>query len=269
VIGAQIIRFVFDQRATAQCFLARILWLQGFPDKAVQLVGTIVEEAVASKNVLSLCQILVQAACPVALFAGDLAAVERYAALLLEQSARQALEFWRIYGRCFNAVVHIRRGQLREGIATLGAGLEELRDIQYGVYYTMFLSEYADALGRSGRPEEGITAIDAALARCERNDERWYFSELLRIRGEILTRSARPDAAQQAERCFLDALDWSQRQQTAAWQLRAAMSLAKLYRAGRRDAEAQGILAQACASFSEGFNTADLKEAKALLAIAT
>src|SRR5205085_6887784 len=78
VTGAQIIRYVFDQRATAQCFLARILWLQGFADQAKRLVDRIVETAVASKNVLSLCQVLVQAACPVALYTGDLAAFERH-----------------------------------------------------------------------------------------------------------------------------------------------------------------------------------------------
>jgi predicted ATPase len=221
---------------------------------------------VASKNVLSLCQILVQAACPVALNVGDLAAVERYVTMLLDQSARQALSFWQVYGRCFQAVLFIRRGQVDDGIATLSAALDELREIQYGVYYTMFLGEYADALGRAGRPDEGLAAIEAALARCERNDERWYFPELLRIRGEILLREGKPDATEKAEQCFREAFDWSQQQETAAWRLRAAISLAKLYRTENRDREAQSILTEAYAPFTEGFDTADLREAKALLA---
>jgi predicted ATPase/DNA-binding winged helix-turn-helix (wHTH) protein len=269
VIGAQIIRFVFDQRATAQCFLARILWLQGFADQAVRLVETIVQAAIAGKNVLSLCQILVQAACPLALHVGDLAALERYVTMLLDLSARQALDFWRVYGRCFHALLVIRRGQIDDGIPMLGVALEELREIQYGVYYTMFLGEYADALRQGGRWEEGLTVIEEVLARCERNDERWYFAELLRIRGEILLRRARPDAVQKAEQCFMEALDWSQRQGISAWQLRAATSLAKLYRTGLRDAEAQGILSRACENFTEGFDTADLREAKAFLAAAS
>lgn len=266
VIGAQIIRYVFDQRATAQCFLARILWLQGFADQAVRLVETIVQAAIASKNVLSLCQILVQAACPLAFFVGDLKAFDRYVTLLVEQSARQALDFWRIYGRCFHALLVTRRGEIDEGVVMLGAAIEELHQIQYGVFYTMFLGEYANTLAYAHRPEEALAAVDRALARCERNDERWYFAELLRIRGEILLRVAKSDAAQKAEQCFQEALDWSRRLETAAWQLRAAISLAKLYQTQRRDAEAQGILAQAHAGFTEGFDTADLLEAKSLLA---
>ena len=85
--------------------------------------------------------------------------------------------------------------------------------------------------GARGRPEEGLAAIEEALARCERNDERWYFAELLRItRRDPVAQGEDRTPQQKAEQCFLEALDWSQRQQTAAWQLRAAISLAKLYR---------------------------------------
>ena len=112
-----------------------------------------------------------------------------------------------------------------------------------------------------------LATIDKALARCERNGERWYLAELLRIRGEILSHGAGPDAPQKAEQCFKDALDWSHRQGTAAWQLRAASSLAKLYRAERRETEAQSTWSRVYESFTEGFDTADLREAKASLAV--
>src|SRR5262249_58691890 len=104
--------FVFDQRAMAQCFLARILWLQGCGDQAMRLVKTIVDHALASNDVLSLCQVLVQAACPVAFFVGDLAVAERYVTMLIDQSARQALAFWQTYGPCFRGVLRLRRWQL-------------------------------------------------------------------------------------------------------------------------------------------------------------
>src|SRR5262249_52737704 len=126
MIGAHMIRFVFDQRATAQCFLARILWLQGFPDQAMRLVKSIVEGAEASKDVLSLCQVLVQAACPVAFFVGDLAADKRYVAMLVEHAERQALVFWQIYGRCFQGLLSIKSCDLVDGVALLGAALERL-----------------------------------------------------------------------------------------------------------------------------------------------
>ena len=185
---------MFDQRAIAQCFLARILWLQGSGDQAVSLTKEIVETAVAGDDGLSLCQTLVQGACPVALFVGDLEALEHYVSMLLDYSERQALDFWQAFGRCFQSVLYIRRGHLAEGLARLAEALDGLREIQFGVYYGVFLSEFADALARVGRAEEGRRTIDEALARAERNEERWYKPELLRIKGEIVLRQGLPNA---------------------------------------------------------------------------
>jgi predicted ATPase/DNA-binding winged helix-turn-helix (wHTH) protein len=265
VIGAQMIRFVFDQRATARCFLARILWLQGHADQSMRLVEEIVEGAMASKNVLSLCQVLVQAACPIALFTGNLAAAERYVAMLLDQSAGQALDFWRIYGRCFHALLVTRSGKIEEGVTRLESAIGELQAIDYGVFYSMFAGEFADALGRGGRAEEGLAMIDQAIARCERHDEKWYIAELQRIRGELLLRAGQAEAAQNAAQCFRAALDWSQAQGTAAWRLRAATSLARLHSSEGRNREARAILSEAYEGFTEGFGTADLSAAETLL----
>jgi hypothetical protein len=113
---------------------------------------------------------------------------------------------------------------------------------------------------------EGLAAIETAIARCEHNDERWYYPELLRIRGELLLREVRPDVTKTAEQSFLEALNWSRRLQMPAWQLRSAISLAKLYRVEHRHTEAQSILTQAYDRFTEGFDTADLREAKIFLA---
>jgi len=266
VIGAHIIRYVFDQRATAQCFLARILWLQGFPDQAIRLVKSIVDGAQAGNDVLSLCQVLVQAACPVAFFVGDLAAAKRYVTMLLEHSERQALVFWQAYGRCFQGMLSIKSGDLVEGLAMLGAALERLHEIQFGVYYGVFLSEFADALGRVGRVKEGLAAIDEALARSERNDERWYLAELLRIKGAFLLRRGEPDALREAERYFLESLDWARRQQTPAWELRTSISLGTLWQNQSRLDDARNLVGSSYARFEEGLKTADLQAAGQLLA---
>jgi len=265
VIGAHIIRYVFDQRATAQCFLARILWLQGFPDQAVRSVNGIVDGAEAGNDVLSLCQVLVQAACPVAFFVGDLAAARRYVTLLLEHSERQALVFWQAYGRCFQGLLSIKSDDLIGGLAVLGAALERLRDIQFGVYYGVFLGEFADALGRVGRAKEGLAAIDEALARAERNDELWYLAELLRIKGELLLRQGGPDGPRDAEAFFLKSLDWARRQQTPAWELRTSMSLGNLRQIQNRPDDARNLVRSSYARFKEGFETADLQVARQLL----
>ena len=144
---------VFDQHAMAQCFLARILWLQGLPDQAMRRVKDIVDGALAGNDVLSLCQVLVQGACPVALFVGDLAIANRYVTMLLDHSARQALGFWQAYGHAFQGVLVIKRGDVADGLALLSAALGEFRQIQFGVLYGLFLSEFAEALMRRGRED--------------------------------------------------------------------------------------------------------------------
>jgi predicted ATPase/DNA-binding winged helix-turn-helix (wHTH) protein len=265
VIGAQIIRFVFDQRATAQCFLARILWLQGFADRSMQLAKGIVDSALANNDMLSVCQALVQAACPVALFVGDLEAVERYVAMLLDYSARQGLDFWQAFGHCFQGVLLIKRGHVGDGLTRLGNALEELREIQFGVYYGVFLSEFADALGRVGRAGEGLVAIDEALARSERNEERWYLAELLRIKGELMLRHSAPDGSRQAERYLLESLEWSRQQHILSWELRTSISLAALWRDQNRTGDAQNLITPLYARFAEGFGAADLRAAKQLM----
>src|SRR5215813_981058 len=252
VIGAHIIRYVFDQRGIAQCFLARILWLQGFPDQAIRLAKSIVDGAQAENDVLSLCQALVQAACPIAFFVGDLAAAKRYATLLIEHSERQALVFWLAYGRCFQGLLSIKSGDLVGGVAMLGTALERLREIQFGVYYGIFLGEFADALGRVGRVKEALLTIEEALARSERNDERWYMAELLRIRGEISLRQLGPDAARAAERYFLDSLECARQQQTPSWELRTSISLGTLWRNQDRLSDARNLVASCYARFEEG-----------------
>jgi predicted ATPase/DNA-binding winged helix-turn-helix (wHTH) protein len=264
VIGAQMIRFVFDQRAMARCFLARILWLQGRPKQAVLLVKSIVDGATAGNDTLTLCQVLVHAACPVALFVGDLPLVERYVSMLIDNAA-QGLAFWQGWGRCFRGVLLIKRGDLDRGLTELEAALAELREIQYGVYYIVFQSEFASALGRAGNVAEGLAAIDEALARSEQNDERWYFAEILRIKGELILSYGAPDGPSEAEMHFHRSLEWARQQQAIAWELRAATSLARLWKDQHQVREALALLVPIHERFAEGHDTNDLIVATKLL----
>jgi hypothetical protein len=104
------IRFQLDQRVTGRATLARILWLQGFPDQAMCTARTNVEHAREIDQGLSLCNALSDAACPIALFVGDLAAAEHWIAMLLDHSGKHALGAWHALGRVFEAVLLIRRG---------------------------------------------------------------------------------------------------------------------------------------------------------------
>jgi tetratricopeptide (TPR) repeat protein len=262
VAGSRIIRFVFDQKITARCFLARILWLQGQPDQAFLEVNDIVEVVAREKDPLSLCQALVQAACPVSLFIGDLDKAEGFIDVLLELSARDGLDFWQAYGHGFQGALLVKRGATEQGLALLTTALSELRELHFGVYYNYFLGEFAEACALAGHVDQGLAAIDEALRRSEHDEGRWCSAELLRLKGTILLRTP---AAKQAESWFLKALDIARRQQTLSWELRAAMSLCRLWRDRRAGAKIRDLLLPIYERFTEGFDTPELREARDLL----
>jgi predicted ATPase len=121
----------------------------------------------------------------------------------------------------------------------------------------------AEAHSSMGQPEAGLTALSEALTLVETTGERYYEAELHRLQGELLLQAA-PDVAR-VEACFQQALDTARRQQAKSLELRAAMSLSRLWQQQRRHAEAQALLTPVYGWFTEGFDTADLQDAKALL----
>ncbi len=262
VTGARIIRFVFDQRLTARSFLARILWLRGLPDQAMRTVRMVIDDATDSRDALSLCQALVQAACPLALLTGDLHEAERFVTLLHDQATRHGFDFWQTWARGFRGLLLVRRGETKAGQRLLEAAIGELRGIEFGVHYTAFLAGQAEGLARAGDTDRAMAAIDEALARSERNGERWCVADLLRIRGEL---DLAHGATAAAETRFTEALDWARRQGALAWELRVAIRLARLWHATGRAAEARALLADTHGRFTEGFGTEDLMAARALL----
>jgi predicted ATPase len=262
---SHIIRFQYDQRLLARAYHSRILWLQGFADQAMCSVERDVVDPRASDHPVSLVVALLQSACPVALLVGDLTLAERYVKTLMDLSARHALELWNVAGRCFAGVLLIKRGNTGAGLELLRTAFSRVPQNALSLLYTPFLAVIADALGRDGKAAEGLLAIDEALARSEHNEERWCVAELLRIKGELILREGAPHAAAAAEEHFLRSLDWARRQGALSWELRTSTSLAHLQQDQGRTAEARSLLQSVYDRFSEGFETADLKTAKALL----
>jgi predicted ATPase len=261
---SHLVRFQFDQEITARYTLARVLWLQGLPDQAMLTVESNIAQARQLDHALSLCNALAQSACPVALLVGDLPAAERFTDSLLELTARQALEVWHGYGECFQGQLLTRRGMPDYGLVLLRAGIDKLRRATFVQYLTAFLAALAEICSGMGRAAEARAAIDEALARCEESDERWCIAELLRIKGEIALREDPGDVGVAEEHLF-HALDWARRQEALAWELRASTSLALVRKDQGRLADAHDLLAPIYARFAEGFDSADLKSAKALL----
>jgi predicted ATPase len=123
----------------------------------------------------------------------------------------------------------------------------------------------AEALGRAGQIADGLAAIEEAIEQSERTEERWLIAELLRTKGELLLLQDAPGAAAAAEGHFRQALDWARRQGALSWELRTASSLARLWRDQHRVKEARARLESVYGRFTEGFATADLREARSLL----
>jgi predicted ATPase len=262
---SHIVRFQFDQRVVARTVLSRLLWAQGFPDQAMEEVEGAVEEATTIGHAMSLALTLAQAACPVALLCGDFDAADRFIALLIRHSAEHALDIWHTWGRCFVGTLLIERGSTEEGLAALRKALDGLPQGAFYMRYTGFQGTLAEALGRVGAVSDGLSTIDEALARSDRDDERLYVAECLRIKGELLRLRNRPKSTQEAEKHFERSLEWSRRQQTLSWELRTSVSLARMHQAQGRIDEARDALSLVCSRFEEGFQTADMRAARTLL----
>src|SRR3984893_3527873 len=154
------VRFLFDQRVTGRVFLARILWLQGFPDQAMRISRAILEDTRAIDHTVSLCYALCVAACSVPLFVGDLVVVERSLAMLLDYSAKHVLVFWHAWARCLEGARFIKRGDMETGLRLLRTALDELREGKFALPSTIFLSALAEGLAGVGQVTDGSAGID-------------------------------------------------------------------------------------------------------------
>jgi predicted ATPase len=143
-------------------------------------------------------------------------------------------------------------------------GLDELRVTRSVVILPWYLSLLAEAQGQSGQVEAGLCTLAEALALVEQTQGRLWEAELHRLQGELLLQLS-SDNHTEAETCFQQALSVAQSQQAKSCELRAATSLARLWQSQGKDQEAHDLLAPVYDWFTEGFDTADLKDAKALL----
>jgi predicted ATPase/DNA-binding winged helix-turn-helix (wHTH) protein len=261
-VGSEIVRFQIDH--DPMCSLARVLWLQGLPEQAMRMAERLVEREKAQNHANSLCSSLALGACPIALWTGNLHLAEQYIEVLHETSKRHGLTLWHALARAYRGVLLIKRGNLRVGLPQLRAAFEECWAAPTGYRVLIFIAELPEALGRAGQTLEGLVTVQEAIARAERTAEGWMFAELLRVKGELLLQQAMR-ASPEAEECFRHAGEMAHEQGALAWELRSAMSLARLWYGQNRRGEALALLRPVYDRFTEGFDTADLKAAKALL----
>jgi predicted ATPase len=259
----RIVRFHVDQWPSARSYLARILWLLGLPDQAVRTAESSVLEARATNHAVSLGDAVAIGACPIALWSGDLAAAEHYVEMLLDHSARHVLGRWRFYGLCYQGMLVIQRGDVDTGLRMLRTTFGDPAAAGTAPRLLAFLISAAS--GHAGQIADGLPALEEAIIRSEHTEERWLMAELLRGSGELLLLRGEPEAVATAEDHFRQALDWARRQGALSWELRAATSLARLWHDQGRSVDATALLQPVYDRFTEGFGTADLQSAQALL----
>ncbi len=156
------------------------------------------------------------------------------------------------------------QGQGEEGIAQIRQGLTAYRAQGAEQQRTLFLALLAEACGKAGHTEEGLAALAEALTMVDHTGECVYEAELYRLKGELLLQSSVQGLASEAEACFLTAIEIARQQQAKSLELRAVMSLARLWQQSKRN-EARQMLAEIYGWFTEGFDTKDLQEAKRLI----
>ena len=193
---------------------------------------------------------------------GDDATLDEWASQLVAVATEHSYPHWRGEGTAFRGWVNVKKGAVAEGICLLRDGIAAYRATGAELYIPHHLAVLARAFDIAGQFDEAMSSLDDALRIVERTGERWFVAELYRYKGELQLRHGCFVAAEEQYR---RALGVAREQGARLWELRAAMSLARLRRDHGRHSAARELLAPVYGWFTEGFDTSDLKEAKGLL----
>ena len=199
-----------------------------------------------------------------AVFARDVAAVHAYGDDCVAIASEHGFAQWAANGRLLQGWADAQRGEATTGVARIRDGLAAAEATSARLQVPLYSVLLAEALALAGKIEEGLATPDDALAQAAVSGVRGWDAEIHRLRGELTARLPYPDPAK-TEDSFRTALTIAREQGARGYELRAATSLARLWREHGRPGEARDLLAPVYGWFTEGFDTADLKDAKALL----
>ena len=253
--------FVFDYRSIATVYLARALWLRGFSDQALRFVRRAIDEAASRGHPVSVCFSLGYDSAFL-LWIGDMPGASDLIERLIVHARRYSLAPYWALGIALKGELAIARDEPEAGLDLLRSALETLHAQRYNLQITRFIGVLAEGLRKTGRFEEALFTINGAIARATSSGVEFYLSELLRIKSQIL--AAQYDR-ESAMNCLTEAIAVARAQSALAWELRSTMALARLLcEDGQRD-QARNALSLVYDRFTEGFDTADLKLARAII----
>jgi non-specific serine/threonine protein kinase len=223
-----------------------------------------IERARGINHPAELCIALAYSAAYIFLNLGKLEIAQRYGDELINHAAIHGHRPHHAAGLCVRGSLATARADPSGGLDLLRHGLSEIQAASYHEFYPFAVVELATALGAVGRIDDGLAEIDTALRFAADTGHRWFVPETLRVKGELFALRD-PGDDQAVEDCFNRGAEVARKQDALFWELRLALSLARLRVAQNRRAEARQILAPVYNRFTEGFDTADLITARALL----
>jgi class 3 adenylate cyclase/predicted ATPase len=257
-------RFGQDAEAHVLCYHSWGLWLLGYPKAALVDARRAVRGAREIGQAGTLMNVLALTVFPY-VFCGDdaaaLAQLDELAGLADEKGSL----YWKAFAMWLQGWLLTLAGKAPEAVHMLTSGIAAFRSTGAALFAPTQLSCLATAYAKVGQFDDARRSISEAMKAIETSKETWFEAEVHRIAGEIALKSPEPDAAK-AEAYFERALAVARQQQAKSWELRAAMSLARLWRDQGKSKQARELLAPVYDWFTEGFDTLDLKEAKALIA---
>jgi predicted ATPase/DNA-binding winged helix-turn-helix (wHTH) protein len=268
------LRYGQDPGVIAAAFLAWLLWRLGYPDQALQRSRAAVALARTLAHAHSLAWALHFAAILHSL-RGEWDAMYAWAEELSAVATEQGFPYWVAYATFNQGWALVGQGQYEEGIPRMRQGITDARATGSQLGQSGLLRCLAEAEARRGAIKAGLQAIDEAFTVARHNGEEYDAVELWRAKGELtlaqlsvqsLASQAASGAAQEAEGCFLHAIETARHQSAKSLELRAVMSLSRLWQSQGRREEARQLLSEMYGWFTEGFDTEDVQEAKALLA---
>jgi class 3 adenylate cyclase/predicted ATPase len=257
--------FLYGEDAGVVCRShdAWALWLLGYPDQALARSHEAVTLAQQSAHLFSL-GFALNFAAVFHEFRREVRFTQERAEAAISLSKEQRFAQWMAHGAILRGWALAQQGQAQEGIEQINQSLRAFRATGAEIQRPQFLALLAEAYGTIGEPEAGLSALAEALALVDTTGERWYEAALYRLKGELLLQQSL-DNLPEAETCFQHSISIARSQQAKSLELRAATSLARLWHQQGKRQEAHDLLAPIYDWFTEGFDTADLKDAKALL----
>jgi predicted ATPase len=251
-----------DSGMSALAYDACCLWCLGYPEQALQRSQESLALAREFDHAFSLADVLCFGGCLFNAMRQNMAALKEDAEELTQLSKGMGFSSFEGTGACYRGQALTKLEQVETGIAQTNEGLAVRQSIGVQCYLPGILGTLAEAQTLAGHPEEGLTILAEALATVEETGERHWEAELYRLKGEMLLMQG--DEAE-AEVNLHKAIRIARQQQAKSWELRAVVSLSRLWQQQGKHNEAQQVLAETYSWFSEGFNTPDLIEAKTLL----